>query len=134
MESSDSNQVKFDERSNEIENNKTDTNNLEDEPKTPATEKILKNISEKDRKIAEYTDKYNNRTYGITAYYLELAQVYSIPICIIGLSIGAFNFYIIGEKKLDKREQGFGMIMAFLCGIVFFQVLPLIFALLVAGK
>lgn len=101
---------------------------------TEATDKILSNMSKKDRKIAEYTDKYNNKTNAYVAYYLEVIQLYSIPVCIIGLAIGAFNFYIIGEKKLDKREQGFGYIMAFLCGLVFFQVLPFIFALLVAGK
>ena len=101
---------------------------------TPATDKILSNMSKKDRKIAEYTDKYNDKTYAYTAYYLDLIQLYSIPVCIIGITIGAFNFYIIGEKKLDKKEQGFGFIMAFLCGLVFFQVLPFVFALLVAGK
>ena len=101
---------------------------------TPASEKILDNMSKKERKIAEYEDKYNDKTMAYTAYYLDIIQLYSIPVCIIGLTIGAFNFYIIGEKKLDKREQGFGFIMAFLCGLVFFQVLPFIFALLVAGK
>lgn len=105
-----------------------------DEEITPASEKILENMSKKERKIAEYTDKYNNKTYAYTAYYLDIIQLYSIPICIIGLTIGAFNFYIIGEKKLDKREQGFGFLIAFLCGLVFFQVLPFLFALLVAGK
>ena len=54
--------------------------------------------------------------------------------CVIGIALGAFNFYIIGEKKLDKREKGFSYIMAFLCGLAFFQALPLGFALLVAGK
>lgn len=101
---------------------------------TPATDKILSNMSKKDRKIAEYTDKYNDKTYAYTAYYLDLIQLYSIPVCIIGITIGAFNFYIIGEKKLDKKEQGFGVIVACLCGLVFFQVLPFVFALLVAGK
>lgn len=101
---------------------------------TPAAEKILENSSKKDRKIGEYMNKYNDQTFAYTAYYLDLIQLYSIPVCIIGIAIGAFNFYIIGEKKLDKREKGFSFIMAFLCGLVFFQVLPLVFALLVAGK
>lgn len=106
----------------------------ETEEITPATQKILDNTSKKDRKIAEYEDKYNDKTYAYTAYILDLIQMYSIPVCIIGIAIGSFNFYIIGEKKLDKREKGFSFIMAFLCGLVVFQVLPLIFALLVAGK
>lgn len=107
---------------------------VEDTEMTPASEKIVENMSKKDRKIAEYTDKYNDKTLAVTAYYLDVIQLYSIPVCIIGLTIGAFNFYIIGEKKLDKREQGFSFILAFLCGLVFFQVLPFVFALLVAGK
>lgn len=101
---------------------------------TAASKKIIENTTKKDKKIAEYTEKYNDKTYAYTAYYIDLIQIYSIPVCIIGITIGAFNFYIIGEKKLDKREKGFSFIMAFLSGLVFFQVLPLIFALLVAGK
>ena len=107
---------------------------IEEQEMTPATEKILENMSKKERKLAEYEDKYNDKFLAQVADYLDIIQLYSIPVCIIGLAIGAFNFYIIGEKKLDKREQGFGFIMAFLCGLVFFQVLPFIFALLVAGK
>lgn len=108
---------------------------VEDEaPVNGASQKILNNMSKKERKIAEYTDKYNDKTNAVVAYYLDLIQLYSIPVCVIGLTIGAFNFYIVGDKKLDKKEQGFGYIMSFLCGLVFFQVLPFIFALLVAGK
>lgn len=104
------------------------------EEMTQASDKILANMSKKDKKIAEYTDKYNNETFGVTAYYLEVIQLYSIPVFIILLTIGAFNFYIIGEKKLDKKQQGFSFIMSALCGLVVFQVLPFLFALLVAGK
>lgn len=106
----------------------------EEQQVTPAAQKILNNSSKKDKKIAEYKQKYNDETFAHVAYWLDVIQLYSIPICIIGITIGAFNFYIIGEKKLDKREKGFSYIMAFLSGLVFFQVLPLIFALLVAGK
>ncbi len=112
----------------------TITEDNTEEKVTQSSEKILDNLSQKEKKIAEYTDKYNNETYAYTAYYLDMAQLYSIPIFIIIMTIGAFNYYIIGEKKLDKKEQGFGLIMASLSGLVLFQVLPLIFALLVAGK
>ena len=101
---------------------------------TPATQKILNNSSKKERKLAEYEDKYNDKTYAYTAYILDLIQIYSIPVCIIGIAIGSFNYFIIGEKKLDKKEKGFSLIMAFFWGLVIFQVLPLGFALLVAGK
>lgn len=104
------------------------------EKHTAAADKVLENMSKKERKIAEYTDKYNSETHGITAYYIEVVQLYSIPVFIIFLIIGAFNFFIVGEKKLDKKEQGFSFIMASLCGLVFFQVLPFLYALLVAGR
>lgn len=101
---------------------------------TDASEKILENMSKKERKIAKYTDKYNNNTLAYTAYGLDVAQLYSIPVFIILITWGAFNCYIIGEKKLDKREHGFAMIVAGLVGLVVFQVLPFLFALLVIGK
>lgn len=111
-----------------------------DEPKeqkeeiTDASEKILANMSKKERKIAEYTDKYNDKTLAVTAYWLDVAHLYSIPVFIILITWGAFNCYIIGEKKLDKREQGFSTMVASLIGLVVFQVLPFLFALLVVGK
>ena len=100
-----------------------------------ASETVLNNVKNREEKIAEYTAKYGgDAVYGKTAYYLGLAQKYSIPICFIGLAIGALNFFIIGNKKLEKREQGFGMIVAFLLGLVVFQVLPLLYAIVVAGR
>lgn len=115
--------------SGEVSNNTSTEKEL-----TDASEKILENMSKKERKIAEYTDKYNDKNLATTAYVLDRIQLYSIPVCIIGLTWGAFNYFIIGEKKLDKKEQGFGYIVAFLVGLVIFQVIPLVFALLVAGK
>lgn len=117
------------EMSGEVSNEVSNSENL-----SGASEKILDNMSKKERKIAEYTDKYNDRNLATVAYVLDRIQLYSIPVCIIGLTWGAFNFYIIGEKKLDKKEQGFGFIVAFLCGLAVFQVIPFVFALLVAGK
>ena len=100
-----------------------------------ASETVINNVKNREERIAEYTAKYGgDAVYGKTAYYLNLAQKYSIPICFIGLAIGALNFFIIGNKKLEKREQGFGMIVAFLLGLVVFQVLPLLFAIVVAGR
>ena len=94
----------------------------------------MENVSKKDKRIAELTDKYNDKVYGTVAYYLEVAQKYSLPICFIGITIGAFNFLIIGNKKLDKKEQGFGWIVGFTIGLVVFNVIPLVFALFVAGR
>ena len=109
--------------------------NQELEEGSNASKTVINNIKNREEKIAEYTEKYGgDAVYGKTAYYLGLAQKYSVPICFIGLAIGALNFFIIGNKKLEKREQGFGMIVAFLLGLVVFQVLPLLFAIVVAGR
>lgn len=101
---------------------------------TQAGETVVNRISRKERRIAELTDKYNDAVYGKVAYYLEVAQKYSLPICFIGIAIGSFNFLIVGNKKLDKKEQGYGWIVGFVIGLVVFNVMPLIFALFVAGR
>lgn len=97
-------------------------------------EKIVKNSNNMNSKIEEYIEKYNDEMYGKVAYSLYIAQKYSIPVCFIILVLGSLNFFIIGGKKLEKREQGFGWIVMSLGGLVVFQVLPLIFALFVAGR
>lgn len=99
-----------------------------------SSETLLNNVSRRDKRIAELSDKYNDKFYGQVAYYLEMARKYSLPICFIGITIGAFNFLIVGNKKLDKKEQGFGWIVGFTIGLVVFNVIPLVFALFVAGR
>ena len=47
--------------------------------------------------------------------------------------IGAIYQYIIGLKKLDTRDKGFGLIIASVTLIVICQVLPLVFAIVVKG-
>ena len=94
----------------------------------------LKNLESKEEKIAYYTEKYGDKTEGTVAYYISIAQKYSIPVCFLGLIWGAFNCFIIGNKKLQKREQGFNMIIGFIIGLVVFQSIPLIYAMFVAGR
>lgn len=108
-----------------------DDTNEESGEMSGASEEIIGAMTKKDKKIAELSDKYNDKTLGMVAYYLEIVRYYSTPIFFIFLTIGAFNFFIIGNKKLDKKEQGFGWINACIIGWVFFQCIPLIFALLV---
>jgi hypothetical protein len=98
------------------------------------TTKVLENKTKQEQEIAQYTLKYGDPFYGKAAYVLHLTQKYSIPVCFIGLVLGALNYYIIGSKKLDKKEQGFRMIILFSIGLAVFQVLPLLFALSVAGR
>lgn len=94
-----------------------------------AGEAVIGAVTKKDKKIAELSDKYNDKNLGKVAYYLEVVRFYSTPIFFIFLTIGAFNFFIVGNKKLDKKEQGFGWITACIIGWVFFQCIPLAFAI-----
>lgn len=123
----------------EDDNNKNDelvpdAQNKEKNDMTEAGETVVGRISRKEKRIAELTDKYNDEVYGKVAYYLEVAQKYSLPICFIGIAMGSFNFLIVGNKKLDKKEQGYGWIVGFVIGLVVFNVMPLLFALFVAGR
>lgn len=116
------------------ENEKDDATNTEKVELNDASETIIGSVDKKSKRIAELTDRYNDKLFGTVAYYLELAQKYSFPICFIGITIGAFNFLIIGNKKLDKKEQGFSMIVGFTIALVVFNVMPLILALIAAGR
>lgn len=76
---------------------------------------------------------YGSDTYGLTAYMLHKVQVYSIPIGFIAIAIGAIYQYVIGIRKLDVRDKGFGLMIASITLLVICQVLPLVFAIVVKG-
>lgn len=120
----------------EVENISTEEvkNEENTEKLTSASKKILNGKTKKEQDMARLKDKYNDEFLGTVAYYLEKARVYSLPICFIGITIGAFNFLIVGNKKLDKKEQGFGWIVGFTIGLAVFNVIPLLYALLVIKK
>ncbi len=100
-----------------------------------ASKTTHKNLTSKEEDIQRYTKQLGGkRTNGVVLYYLKLVQSYSIPICFVGLVIASTNFFIIGNKKLDKREQGFKMLVTLIVGLIVFQVLPLLFAIIVAGR
>ena len=100
-----------------------------------ASKTTHKNLASKEEDIQRYTEKLGgDRTNGTVLYYLKLVQWYSIPVCFVGLVIASLNFFIIGNKKLDKREQGFKMLVTLIVGLIVFQVLPLLFAIAVAGR
>lgn len=84
-------------------------------------------------KIASYSEKYESEAYGLAAYILHLAQVFSIPICFVGIVIGALNQYVLGTRRLDKKHKGYGIIMTFVTLLVICQVLPLLFTVVVMG-
>ena len=86
-----------------------------------------------ERELQEYTELYGNESYGMTAYILDKVRIYSIPFCFVGIAISAIYQYVIGIRKLDVRDKGFGLIIAFITILVICQILPLIFALVMRG-
>ena len=86
-----------------------------------------------EQELEEYTEKYGSETYGLTAYILSKVQLYSIPFCFLGIAFGAIYQYVIGIRRLDIRDRGFMVVIAFITILIICQVLPLIFALIVKG-
>lgn len=97
-----------------------------------ATELVEMNESTKE-KMGEFIDKYGSTPYGVTAYILNGLRIYSIPFCFIGIAIGSIYQYVIGIRKLDVRDRGFGLIITSVTILLICQVLPLIFAVVVNG-
>lgn len=85
------------------------------------------------QELKDYTERYGSDTYGLTAYILNKVRIYSIPFCFIGIAIGAIYQYVIGIRKLDLRDKGFNLVIAFVTILIICQVLPLIFAIVVKG-
>ena len=81
----------------------------------------------------EYTRKYGSESYGMTAFILNNVRLYSIPLCLLGIAIGALYQYVLGTRRLDMKQKRFGLIVAFITILVICQVLPLIFAIVVRG-
>lgn len=81
--------------------------------------------------LADYQDKYGSDVYGLVAYILNLVRIYSIPLCFLGIAIGAIHQYVIGIRKLDTLEKGMGLIVTFVTLLIICQILPLAFAMFV---
>ena len=107
----------------------TNSTILEEDNKSSITSMKIK----QDGKLKEYTEKYDSETYGLAAYILNMVRWYSIPICFVGIAVGALNQYVLGTRRLDRRHKGQGLILTFVTLLVICQVLPLIFALVVIG-
>ena len=84
-------------------------------------------------RIEQYTEKYGSKAYGITAMVLDAVRIYSIPFCLLGIAIGAIYQYIIGIRRLDVRDKGFNLIIAFVTLLVIAHVLPLVFTIVTKG-
>lgn len=83
--------------------------------------------------IKDYQDEYGNDTYGFAAYILNIIRIYSIPFGFVGIAVSGIYRYIIGIRKLDVRDKGFGAMIGIITVMVICQVLPLIFAIVVKG-
>lgn len=90
----------------------------------------------KDRELEtleDYQESYGDDTYGLVAYILNIIRVYSIPFGFVGIAISGIYRYIIGIRKLDVRDKGFGAMIGIITVMVICQILPLVFAIVVKG-
>ena len=90
----------------------------------------IKENSEK--KLEDYKEEYGSDAYGIAAYILNAVRIYSIPVCFVGIAIGGI-YQVIGIRKLDERDRGYGIMIGCITVLVITQLLPLIFAIVVKG-
>ena len=81
--------------------------------------------------IEDYKVKYGSDVYGTVAYILNLVRIYSIPLCFLGIVIGAIHQYVIGVRKLDTLEKGMALMVTFITILIICQILPLAFAVFV---
>lgn len=103
------------------------------EVKQGTTGKIIEIKDKEIKTLQDYREAYGSDSYGLTAFLLNKVRIYSIPCGFVTIIIGAIYQYIIGLKKLDTRDKGFGLIIASVTLIVICQVLPLVFAIVVKG-
>jgi len=85
------------------------------------------------KSLQDYQASYGNDTYGLVAYILNIVRIYSIPFGFVGIVIAAIYRYVIGIRKLDVQDKGFGVLVGIITVMVICQVLPLIFAIVVRG-
>ena len=81
--------------------------------------------------LEDYKEKYGSDVYGTVAYILNIVRIYSIPVCFLGIAIGAIHQYMIGVRKLDTLEKGMAFIVTCVTLLIICQVLPLAFAVFV---
>ena len=98
------------------------------------TKSQLVEIKDKElQSIEDYNEAYGSTTYGVVAYILNKVRIYSIPVAFLGIAIAAIYQYVIGIRKLDVRDKGFGAMIGIVTMLIICQVLPLVFAIVVKG-
>lgn len=107
--------------------------NTEPDLTSDSTVNLVKLKDRELKTLQDYQEAYGNETYGLAAYILSRIAFYSIPFGIVGIAISGIYRYIIGIRKLDVRDKGFGVMIGIITVMVICQVLPLIFAIVVKG-
>ena len=100
---------------------------------TNTASELMDKKDETKTQMDEYTRKYGNESYGTAAYILNKVRIYSIPLCFVGIAMGAIYQYVLGTRRLDMKQKGLALIVSFITILVICQVLPLIFAIVVRG-
>ncbi len=98
-----------------------------------ATVNLVKLKDNQLKTLQDYQAAYGNDTYGFAAYALNIIRIYSIPFGFVGIAISGIYRYVIGIRKLDVRDKGFGAMIGIITVMVICQVLPLVFAIVVKG-
>lgn len=109
------------------ENNETTNRAIDEETESQLVE-LKENVA---NSVEDYQEKYGSDVYGTVAYILNLVRIYSIPLCFLGIAIGAIHQYVIGVRKLDTLEKGMALIVTFVTILIICQILPLAFAVFV---
>lgn len=98
-----------------------------------STGKLVELKENQKNELADYQEAYGSASYGLVAFILAKVRLYSIPFGFVGIAIAAIYQYIIGIRKMDTRDKGFSLMIAFVTLVIICQVLPLIFAVVVKG-
>ena len=83
------------------ENNETTDRAIDEETESQLVE-LKEDVA---NSVEDYQEKYGSDVYGTVAYILNLVRIYSIPLCFLGIAIGAIHQYVIGVRKLDTLEK-----------------------------
>ena len=97
------------------------------------TSNILETKEKINTKLEEYKQKYDSESYGLVAYILNIVRLYSIPVCFLGIIVGALNQYVLGTRRLDYKHRGFSLVIVFVTILLVCQLLPFIYALVILG-
>ena len=114
--------------------NKTNTSNKNETSSITSNESTSTLIELKEKEassLENYVEIYGSESYGLTAYILHKVQIYSIPLCFLGIVVGAIHKYVIGIRHLESNERGLVIMFSFITLAIICQVLPLVFTIVV---